>query len=150
MPGYKPLTAESLVEHARSRIGVRFLHQGRTPEHGFDCIGLILDAAWAHGVAAGYDFTGYSRSPDGVTLRRELERWLVEVPAAERRDGDVLLFRIRFDPQHVGFRASHPSLGADTVIHARAGAAHHVAEHRIDTTWERHIVGCFRFPALAL
>lgn len=55
-----------IAARAQSRVGVPFRLHGRTPESGFDCIGLLADAL--HSV--GFDLP----IPDGYSLRGQYEQ----------------------------------------------------------------------------
>lgn len=138
------MTPENIVAEARRHQGAPFLHQGRDPRIGLDCIGLVFVVAWALGFALGFDFSAYASSPDGETLRRELAARLTEVPLGDLQDGDVILFKIRRDPQHVGIATTVE--GTRSVIHTRRGSVDGVTEHPLAEEWRSKIVTVFRFP----
>nr|WP_315210074.1 NlpC/P60 family protein [uncultured Albidiferax sp.] len=96
--------------------GVLYHHQGRN-RHGVDCVGLGLAALQAQGVVVDAP-TNYSRAAQGQALLTHLEAsgLLKPLPLDTRAPGDILVFRIRENPQHVGI-----ALAADRMIHADAG-----------------------------
>jgi cell wall-associated NlpC family hydrolase len=103
---------------ARAWLGVPWRHLGRSRE-GLDCIGLVLVAARACGIEAD-DPAPYAREPSSQRLRQELAQALDEVPIAEARPGDVLVFNLGLYAGHIGIRAEHPHYCVPSVIHAYA------------------------------
>ena len=57
------ITRERFVATARKYIGVKFSHQGRTPEFGMDCGGLILVVARELGLSE-LEYLGYADFPN--------------------------------------------------------------------------------------
>jgi cell wall-associated NlpC family hydrolase len=143
-----------VVSRARSLLGTPYIHQGRRPYSSFgevpfgvgvDCIGLILSVAWSFGVASGFDFRAYGREPDPDVLRDNLCRFLAEIPVEEAREGDILLFRIRRDPQHTAFLARRD--GEPSMIHAYQNVGR-VVENRLDERWVERITNAYKFPEI--
>ena len=122
-----------LVEAAREWLDVPFHHQGRN-RVGIDCAGLVIVCAKELGIEF-EDIKGYARTPDGVTLERELDRQLTKVKR-EPISGDVLLMRIRREPQHIAIKTD---IG---IIHAYQGAGK-VVEHNLDDKWRKRIKGVY-------
>jgi cell wall-associated NlpC family hydrolase len=145
MPG--PLTMPTgwadVVTQARTHLGTPWVHQGRQPGVGLDCVGLAVVVARELGIATP-DATGYGRHPDGVTLLATLRAtgW-AEVPP---RAGCVALMSFRRGPQHVGLLVPylHGGLG---LLHALSTRGQ-VVEHRLDDRWRSHIVGCWALPGV--
>lgn len=108
----------TLDEAARAYLGVPWRHLGRSRE-GIDCIGLVLLAARACGIAAD-DPAPYAREPASHRLRQELAGMLDEVPLAEARAGDVVVFNLGLYAGHLGVRGVHPEYRVPSVIHAYA------------------------------
>jgi cell wall-associated NlpC family hydrolase len=52
--------AEAVVARARALIGVRFRPQGRSPQTGLDCVGLVAAALGVSGVPRDYALRGSS------------------------------------------------------------------------------------------
>ncbi len=133
------VTRAEILAAARGWVGTPFRHQGRLKGVGVDCVGLVAGVARDVGIAV-RDRTDYGRVPDGRSLGQALGEQLIPLPATAARPGDVLLTRIRRDPQHVGILGEHGSL-----IHACAGAGR-VIETRLDERWWPRVLAAFRFP----
>lgn len=102
---------------ARSMLGVRWRHRGRTLR-GLDCIGLLWVAARASGLYVEDEF-GYGREPWNDRLRAGLQRRFGRaLPKAQAREGDIALIAYAgSEPMHVGVVASHPD-GGLSLIHS--------------------------------
>jgi len=124
-----------MIAAARACLGTPFHHQGRQPGVGFDCIGLIIVALKAVGIAVN-DRTDYGRRPDGKSLIDALESHGA-VAVNTICAGDVLVFRYDHQPQHVAL-----ATGADSMIHAFAPASA-VVETSIGAYWKRRLVGIY-------
>lgn len=129
-----------IVTLARSYIGTPFRHQGRSPGHGLDCIGVIVCIGRALELFD-YDLPDYPRLPHGdMVLGPHVARaGFRPLPLSTARPGDVLMFRVLREPQHVAL------ITGRGVLHAwlQAGA---VVEHRLEPFWHSRIVGAFAFP----
>lgn len=132
------VTAADVVTVARTYLGVRWHHQGRS-RAGIDCLGLVVVVAHELGLSKA-DATDYGRLPDGGRLRRALLEHLLPVRGMHA-EGDVLMFRFQQAPMHVGIATD---VG---LIHAYANMRK-VVEHRIDAVWDKRLVAAFRFPGL--
>lgn len=122
-----------LVEAARGYLGVPFHHQGRN-KAGIDCLGLLVVSAKEAGIEL-EDHKGYSRQPDGITLRSECDRQLIKID--KMKTGDILLMRFRKEPQHIAIKTD---IG---IIHSYQNAGK-VVEHGLDAKWIKRIVGVYR------
>lgn len=137
-------TAADIVAQARSWIGVRWLHQGRTAE-GLDCIGLVLKVAHALQLTE-FDTRDYARYATDETMLDLCRSHLVTVQPADLAPGDIAVFG--FDAQrHIGIIGDYPAPGALSLIHAHA-INRQVVEHRLDAQWQRRMRGQFRFPGV--
>ena len=95
-------------------VGVRFRAQGRDPQRGLDCVGLV----WAAYAAAGcalqaphdYPLRGWSRRRIVAALMAAGFR-----AAADRADGDVALIALPAGQFHLGL------VGPGSMVHAHAG-----------------------------
>jgi NlpC/P60 family putative phage cell wall peptidase len=132
---------QTIIDAARTYLGTRFKHQGRIKGAGIDCVGLVLCV----GIDVGLDlprYLDYSRHPDGKTLQDRLETHMQRIPEADALPGDVLLFRGKSQPQHVGI-ISAPGY----MVHAHL-SYRKVVEHRIDATWRALIIRPYRYPGV--
>jgi cell wall-associated NlpC family hydrolase len=150
-----PITSQTIVKQARSWLGTRYHHQGRlkrsaTSGGGIDCLGLIIGVAKELEIPArgskllsNCDESGYSAYPDGARLRWFLDQHLRPVSKKQIRAGDVLLFKIFEHPQHIGIATDYPAGGLG-IIHCYSGAGA-VVEHILSPSWQRMLVGGYRF-----
>lgn len=125
----------TLIEAARTFLGVPFRHQGRDIL-GIDCAGLVIASYRLCGTMLP-DVKGYGREPWKDGLRAAVELGLGQPIQAERQPGDVLLFRVRREPQHVAIVTDRG------MIHAYADVGR-VVETSLDTRWIDRIVGHYR------
>ena len=133
------VTRADVVRVARSYVGVRWRHQGRT-RAGIDCIGLVIAVAHDLGLTD-YDFTGYGRVPDGKALRATMCEQM-DLLSTEPQLGDVLLLRFDRNPLHT---AIVTDMG---MVHAFANMRC-VVEHRIDDLWRSRIFSAFAYRGVA-
>jgi len=138
-----------IVLQARTWLGTPFHHQARLKGKGCDCLGLIVGVVDELGLTdsegkplAGYDEINYSKEPDGAYLTQRLTGLLTEVPAAEARAGDVALFSMGKNPQHLAILSDYE--GTLGMIHCYA-QARRVVEHRLDKEWNNRLVKVFRW-----
>ena len=140
-----PLSAEevlSFIAAARSYIGVRWRHQGRS-RRGVDCAGLLLCAM--HEVPRNtVDAEAYGREP----YRNELERVMRAnygdpIPTDQMRVGDAVVMHFNNGaPSHVGILGDY-MYGGLSLIHSFA-LIRKVVEHRLDDEWRGYIVEVYR------
>ncbi|MGN5375280.1 peptidoglycan endopeptidase [Sphingomonas hankookensis] len=99
----------SAVARARTALGCRFRRQGRCPEAGFDCVGLV---AWAHGVAVPDDYPGRGGDPARIAAVLKVRGFRdVARPAA----GDVLLLASAPGQVHLALSTGEGMIHADAV-----------------------------------
>lgn len=115
-----------VVACARSFLGTKFKHQGRVPNVGLDCVGLliavakVMDFKWT-------DRRGYARCPDGVTLMHALDE--VMDRASEPAVGRVVMFEhYKGLPYHVGIITDY-EYGGFGLIHTWAEVGKVVEEY---------------------
>lgn len=138
-----------IVNQARTWIGTPFHHQARLKGKGCDCLGLIVGVVDELGLKdstgrllASYDEVTYSKEPDGTYLIQKLTGLLEEVPVAEARAGDLVLFKVRENPQHLAILTDYE--GMIGMIHCYA-QARRVVEHRLDDDWKSRLIKVFRW-----
>ncbi|MGZ8927145.1 MAG: C40 family peptidase [Methylobacter sp.] len=131
------ITAQTIIEAARSQLGVKFQHQGRCPGLALDCAGL--GAYVAQAIGAEYnEWPGYGRSPHQGLLESVLDNQPCLEIVLDRQPGDLLLMRFGREPQHVAI------FTGDTIIHSYEPVGM-VCEHGLDAVWESRIVRIYRF-----
>ncbi len=145
-----------VVSVARTWIGTRFHHQGRlkkTAQHagGVDCLGLLIGAARELDLRDRdgkpiyeYDTNDYSLSPDGVYLKTMLSHVLSTVASGDIQSGDVALFMLDHNPQHLAIL--HRSNTEISMIHAFA-QSRKVVENALDDFWRQALVGVYRLSS---
>jgi NlpC/P60 family putative phage cell wall peptidase len=132
-----------IIAEARSWIGTPFHHQGRVKGAGVDCIGLGIGVGKALGlVPPEFEFTGYRRTPTGRTLIDVMRDSGLVDEVYEPHPGDILVFKIDQDPQHVAFLTD-----SNTLIHSYA-QARKVCEARYDSVWRKRYVTAFKFKGI--
>jgi NlpC/P60 family putative phage cell wall peptidase len=139
----------NIVAQARTWLGTPFHHQARLKGKGCDCLGLIVGVVEELGLEdrngmrlAAYDEVTYSKEPDGAYLIQKLTGLLEEVPIAEARAGDLALFKVRENPQHLAILSDYE--GGLGMIHSFA-PSRRVVEHRLDDEWKSKIIKVFRW-----
>jgi cell wall-associated NlpC family hydrolase len=112
------MTREAIRERAVSLVGTPFHHGARKRGIGVDCVGVLIVIASELGVLGPYQHRAYSRLVDTVRLKAELAKYFDPLGAGERLEsGDVILFRVKGHPQHVGVY-----VGDGYFVHADEGA----------------------------
>lgn len=100
-------TRQEFAEATIPLVGIRWVHQGRSPK-GLDCIGVPLLAAEACGLIEDMSTLtpNYGRRPDGGLLERMEKYGLIQIPPGDRRVGDILVFSLNGEPWHIGVLVS--------------------------------------------
>lgn len=134
------VTGMDIVREARTWLDVRWRHQGRNRQ-GVDCIGLPVCVRAGLGLET-IDVTDYSRTSTDESMLVYCRQYMREVQAL--LPGDVAV--MAFDNQrHMAIVGNYPVDGEVSIIHAGA-FWRRVIEHRLDSVWQRRIIGRFRFP----
>jgi cell wall-associated NlpC family hydrolase len=131
------MTADDIINIARSQIGTPFAHQGRIPGRALDCAGLAAYVAGQLGVEFN-EWPGYGRTPHKGLLKSVLDGQPCLSRVSNRMPGDILLMRFAREPQHVAICAG-PS-----IIHSYE-AVGQVCEHDLTPEWQKRIVAVYRF-----
>ena len=99
------------AERARALVGTRFRPQGRRPEYGLDCIGLIL---CVFGVPETEGRRDYRLRGDHLReLRAALAKPFRRIARTQRRSGDILLLQVAPDQFHLGIATPNGLVHAD-------------------------------------
>jgi NlpC/P60 family putative phage cell wall peptidase len=122
-----------------------YQHQASECGAGCDCLGLVRGIY--RRLYGGEPVASPPYTPDWAeqcgeeTLRKAARDWLVEIPNAQARPGDALLFRMSPDApcKHIAI-LSAPNI----ITHAYWGRA--VVESFFVPYWQRRWVHSFRFP----
>ena len=135
------MTRAEVIEEARKLIGTPWQHQGRQPGIGIDCAGVIVHLLRLQGI--GYDVAGYAREPNGELLSHA-KACLVPIARDAYQPADVVIFRLRSEPQHVAL------ITDKGMLHAlgRPGPLSRVTEHGLTDQWRRQIVAAYSFPGI--
>lgn len=137
------MTADEVIEYARTWLGVPYQHQGRT-RHGVDCLGLLVNMAQHFGVTD-YDEAAYSSNPSGRHMRLMLDTYLHRDMYCQcPRKGDILHMAANSEPQHVAVVSQVTPL---RIIHATSEAGK-VIEQRVDRLMRCKIRGVYRIPGV--
>ena len=138
---------EQIVAAARDWLGTPYRHQGSLKGIGTDCLGLVR-GVWREVMgdepeAPPAYAPGWAEEGGLEAKADAARRHLVEIPCAEYRAGDVLLFRWRdhLPAKHAGIAVSQRAM-----VHAQDGAA--VTEIALSQWWVRHMAFAFRFPGV--
>lgn len=109
------------VELARGWIDTPWHHQASRKGVGSDCVGLVLGVMREAGLTTP-SLPPWRRYPQGDEMLRVLDSLAARV--THQQPGDLLVFRVVIDPQHVGIMSA-----PGWMVHAHWGRR--VAE----TTW---------------
>jgi lipoprotein Spr len=108
------------IEHAaraRALVGTRFRPQGRQPETGLDCVGLVLSTFGISGDVVRRDYR--LRGDYRRELLAELSGRFRRIPASRAQAGDVLVLKVAADQLHLAVMTMSGFVHAD----ARRGRA---------------------------
>ncbi len=148
-----------VVSTAREWIGTRFFHQGRRKKSvqsqgACDCLGLIMGVAQELNLNTNlqdnnkriplhaFDSTEYSKVPNGNKIYKRISSILTEVDIKDMQIGDLLLLKIKNNPQHLAILSDYGELYG--IIHTWQDAGQ-VLEHSLSDYWYKKIFSVFRF-----
>lgn len=130
-----------VCEHSKKFLGIPFIHQGRT-DAGYDCAGFIRKIAEDCNLYKDevIDIKGYSRIPDGLSLRNALIKGTAKEKSFKNiKAGDIILMSFIKEPQHLSLY-----LGNGKIIHSYQGAGK-IVMHDLDSKWLKRVVSVFEF-----
>ena len=99
---------------ARALVGVRFRPQGRDPETGLDCVGMILRACAIDSAAVRSNYA--LRGDHAHELKSALGALCRRVMTAQAREGDILLMAAGPRQMHLGIRTERGVVHADAKL----------------------------------
>lgn len=126
---------EEVVHSARTMLGTPFLHQGRDPALGLDCMGLISVVAISLGLAdSGMDRVDYPRFPHPELVLNGLAQFCELVPDTGwlPPPGSVAVVNVVGQGIHCGWSSG------SGLIHAYSPSGK-VVEHLWVSRWSKRI-----------
>jgi NlpC/P60 family putative phage cell wall peptidase len=138
------ITQDTIVSAARTWIGTPYLHQASLKHVGCDCLGLVRgvwrDVYGAEPETPPAYSADWAEASSVETMADAARRHCTEIPCAEYRPGDLLLFRWRdhLPAKHAGLATS-----TNSMIHAQDGVA--VTEINLSPWWRKRLAYAFRF-----
>ena len=138
-------TPEQVVASARALVGTPWKHQGRNPEIGIDCVGLVVVVCRQHGIPI-EDRERYRRFANGPEIIEIADKVARRIDKDEIRPGDALVMSMqgRGYPDHAGFVGEID--GRNTVIHSYVDVGRsRVIEHGIDAALMEKVIAAYRF-----
>lgn len=132
---------DKIVAEARTWIGTRWGHQKMTKGVRCDCLGMIRRTTETV-TGRRYDEKewNYTHRPHAPTLIAGLNKYYIRVPVIEMRPGDILLFKIDGNPQHLAIKTDKG------IIHAYAPGPRRVEEVSFASPWPERLIGVWRVP----
>jgi cell wall-associated NlpC family hydrolase len=134
-------TRRDVVDAARTWIGVRWKHQGRSRD-GIDCVGLVV-CINRDLFGSTFNVTGYSSTSIDETMIEQSDILLHRIPVRSVQFGDVVV--VGFAKQrHMAVIGDYPH-GGHSLIHAYL-LSRRVIENRLDPVWQSRILAAYKFP----
>lgn len=134
------MSREKFLALVRSYIGTPFHHQGRLPQVGLDCAGVVVCAAKECGVGVD-DQQGYARTPANGMLEQAVIAHCERIQLVEVVSGDIMLFRFLKEPQHLAV------YDAGMLIHAYSSVGK-VVRNSFDEAWRKRLVAVYRMKGM--
>jgi cell wall-associated NlpC family hydrolase len=135
------INRETIQEQARKYLGIPWRHQGRNPDVGIDCAGLVVLIAKDLGLS-NYDAVNYHRNPMNDAFIRHFADNMEKRRIVDRKMGDVVLFKDKMFSCHSGIVTFKN--GQEHLLHAYAKRKQ-VIEEPFTEEWRKKISYCFRF-----
>lgn len=137
------MTRAEFINAARTYLGTPFHHQGRLPQVGLDCAGVVVCAATQCGFAV-EDKYGYGRIPANGIFTTAVLAHCDEISQEYVQAGDLMMFAFRGEPQHIAIVSS---INPTMLIHAYQDVGR-VAENSLDETWQNRLRGCYKLRGI--
>lgn len=144
--GFRPMITDKpnkIITVARTLINTPYLHQGREPGVGLDCLGVVELTAILCGIT--YSFvapTNYGRNSSRL-LADGLERYCEEIGIF--LPGTIVLCNLSTIPYHCGIITDYQ--GRLGLLHAYENAGR-VREHALIPWWKDKIYKVYKFPGV--
>jgi NlpC/P60 family putative phage cell wall peptidase len=134
-----------IITEARTWLEIKWQHQACLKNVACDCVGLVRGVGAAFGLVVGLDDLNYSQRPchKAEKLYGKMEKYLTEIPIAEAKPGDVLLFGWGDWPAYHCGIVSYNGF----VIHTWLDVGK-VVESRLDDSWQENIRYAFQYPGV--
>lgn len=141
------ITGKDIIKIAKTYLDTPWKHQGRVKKVGIDCAGLIVKVMEELGLDISFDLIAYERIPDGLKLAQLCNENGKQKTFNEVEDGDVLLFNVLGNPQHLGFYVKEN--GIDYFIHAYGDkSVNKVCIMRLDSKWKNRLCGIYKIKGI--
>jgi cell wall-associated NlpC family hydrolase len=135
------VNAAAIVAEARTWLGVRWLHQGRSRE-GVDCAGLVIEVTKAV-LGSTFDIRDYPRVATDEQMIEICDQYMDRIAFREVQPGDLMVFA--YDRQrHMAVVGDYVH-GGLSIIHAYSLAPRRVIETRLDEKWVARMLRAYRF-----
>ena len=135
------MTGAEIVSVARTFLGSRYVHQGRS-RAGLDCIGLPVCVRAELGLPE-LDVSGYARATTDAEMLNFCRTYMAVVARSDLQPGDILV-QMNGTVRHMAVVADYLH-GGLSIIHAWL-PRRRVVECRLDDHFMATVRGCFRFP----
>ena len=114
------MTRDEIIASAEKYLAMKipFLHQGRDPAIGLDCVGYVQAVANDFHIPFD-DMIGYGRAPHNSDFLRHLQKYTNPQPITANKHGLIGVFRQNVYPCHIGI-FSVDADGTTWVLNARA------------------------------
>jgi cell wall-associated NlpC family hydrolase len=134
------MSKSAFIAVARSYIGVRWVHQGRSRD-GIDCLGLVTESSRvSHGNTV--DVRDYTAQAQDETMLQMCQQHMDRVQLSEIQPADVVICKYG-NQRHMAIVGDYLAPGELSLIHASTLFGK-VVEHRLDAAWRRLIIAAFR------
>jgi len=132
---------DKIIEIARSYLGCKWKHQGRSKKWGIDCAGLAIKVG--HELKSfTFDIKAYQRQTVDDAFIHHFKAHMDQVPILERKLGDVILLRQGVFSCHCGILSKKN--GKLYIIHASPQAGK-VIEELYTKELQNRTTYCFRY-----
>lgn len=133
-----------LVIEARTYLGVKWLHQGRSRE-GIDCVGLPIVCAQKI-LGTKFKHPDYGRVSEDESMMNMCVLHLNPIDMSDMSPADVIVLGYG-KQRHMALLGNYPG-GLLSIIHSYL-PNRKVVECRLNAAWRRRIIAAFRFREIS-